>query len=126
VGALLGVDGLLRYTVQPIEVILASLVFFFTGTSSGIHPAGRAGGLLAPPPIETFLYRRKNRRIAADFIYSNCLKTLWVPRAVPVCVRGSPIPRSDAPDDAPRMPGGSVRQKGSSPDTSDEVKRRCG
>ena len=44
--------------------------------------------------------------MTADFICSNGPESHRVPRAVPVCVRGSPIPRSDAPDDAPRMPGG--------------------
>jgi hypothetical protein len=41
-GALLGVDGLLRYTVQPIGVLLASIVFFFIVAPSGIHIAGQA------------------------------------------------------------------------------------
>jgi len=48
----------------------------------------------------------KKRTMAAGFIWSHDTESDWVPRAVPICVRGSPIPRSDAPDDAPPMPGG--------------------
>jgi len=37
-----------------------------------------------------FLWFGKNRQIAAGFIYSNNLKARWVPRTVPICVRGRP------------------------------------